>query len=87
MTARTITATCRFDCEMDIGPDASQETEEIRKIYDEILGVRLSGRISHDWIDLSEFKNESDQTIGEFFLAEYPKLAYALVKKGDNNGN
>jgi len=78
MTERTITASCRFDCEMDIGPDASMETEEIRKIYDEVIGVLILGR--YNWADISDFKNADGQTIGEFLLDKHIKFAIALSK-------
>ena len=59
MNERNITATCRFDCEMDLAPDGSMENEEVRKIYDELIGIPILGR--YNWIDISEFKNAAGQ--------------------------
>lgn len=78
MKEKTITASCRFDCEMDIGPDASMETEEIREIYDEFIGIPIKG--TYHWLDISDFINNDGQTIGEYLLNNRIKFANALAK-------
>lgn len=76
---RIITPSCRFDCEMIIGHDAlmtEENTEEIRKIYDESL--LFIGVNQYHCVSVSDFKNAAGQTIGEFLLNKHEKFAISL---------
>jgi len=76
---KTISPRCSFDCEMDIGPDASLEEQEIRKIYDESISLFVDRKCI--FVSLSDFKNASGQTIGEFLLDKHVDFAIALSKE------
>jgi hypothetical protein len=78
---RIIAPQCYFDCEMVVGPDVTLEEQEIRRIYDESIGMSTKGK--YHWVSLSDFKNAEGQTIGEYLLDKHEDFAFALVKKTD----
>jgi len=78
---RTIRPTCTFYCDIDVGPDASLEEQEIRNIYSESIGGKINGKYYS--VDLSEFVNADQQTIGEYLLEKYEDFVIALSKEGD----
>ena len=78
---KIITPQCNFDCEMIISFDATLEDQEIRKIYDESIG--LSTGHKYIFVSISDFKNAAGQSIGEFLLDKHEDFALALLKKKD----
>lgn len=78
MTERIIMPTCEFYCEMILGPDGADGENEIRKIHDEAVEMTISGR--YKYVSISDFKNASGQTIGEFLIDKHIKFALALAK-------
>lgn len=78
MKERIIMTTCRFDCEMVVGPDVTIEAEEIRKIYDESIAISVLGKFS--FVSISDFKNAAGQTIGDFLLDKHEDFAITLAE-------
>lgn len=76
---KIITPKCYFDCEMVIGPDASLENQEIRKIYDESVAMLING--TYRWVSIADFKNADGQSIGEFLLEDHEDFAVALSEE------
>ncbi len=81
MKETMITPSCRFECEMVLGPDVRLEEEEIYKIHDESIAMFIQGKFQ--WVSISDFKNVAGQSIGEYLLDKHLDFALALVKKAE----